>query len=57
MRYLLNIELRNESFEMLDQAWEETLMAVDIEPDVVLLDCLFSRHLEKSIFMKNALAL
>ena len=34
MNDLLNIELRSDSLQMFDQAWEETLMAMDIEPDM-----------------------
>ena len=35
MNDLLNTELPNDNFKMFDLAWEETLLAMDIEPDMV----------------------
>ena len=37
---LLNIELRSDSLKMFDQAWEETLMAMEIGLDRAFLESL-----------------
>ena len=38
MNDLLNIELRNDSLKMFDEAWEGTLMAKALVPDMALLE-------------------
>ena len=54
---LLNIELVNDKLKQFDDAWEETLMALEEEPEEDLLEGFYSRQLEKSIVMQNALEL
>ena len=57
MNDLLNIELRKDSLKMFDEAWEGTLMAKAIEPDMAFLEGPHCRLLEQSTIMKNILAL
>ena len=56
MNDLLNIELRNDSLKMFDQAWDETLMAMDIETNMAFVEGLYYRRLEKSTLMRNSSA-
>ena len=42
---------------MVDQGWEDTLMGMESELERDLLESLDHRQLEKSSFMKNAVAL
>ena len=44
----LNIALRSDSWKLFDQACEETLVAMEVEPAVELLEGLYDRPMEKS---------
>ena len=57
MNDLLNIDLVSDNLKEFDQAWEETLMALEKEPEVDLVEGLHHRQLEKWTLMQNALAL
>ena len=48
MNDFLNTEFCNDNLKMLDQAWEATLMAMDIELDMALLGGLHCGHFGKS---------
>ena len=50
---LLNIELRDGNLKMSDQAWDETLTAMDMKLEMAS----WKVQLDKSTIMKNALAL
>ena len=54
MNDLLNIEVVNDILKKFDQAWEETLMALEKEPEADLVEDLHQRQLEKSTLMQNA---
>ena len=41
---LLNIQLRNDNLMVFDTAWEETSMAMEIEPDMAFLEVLYHRQ-------------
>ena len=56
MNDLLNVELVNDSLKRFDQSWEETLMALEKEPEGDLVQGLYRRQLEKSTLKQNALA-
>ena len=57
MNDLLTVELRDDNLNMFDQAWEETLMAVENAPERDLLKSLYHRQLGKSTLVKSASAL
>ena len=44
----MNIALRSDSWKLFDQAWEETLVAMEVEPAVEPLEGLYDRPMEKS---------
>ena len=54
---LLNVELYNDNLEMLNQVWEEFLLALGYDLDEGVLENLCERQVKKSTLMKNAMTL
>ena len=52
-----SILLVNDNLKKFDQAWEESLMALEKEPEEDPLEGLYHRRVDKSIITQNALAL
>ena len=42
MNDLLSIELRNDDLKMVNQVWEQILMAMDMEPEMAFFDHFFT---------------
>ena len=53
----LNIKLHSCNLNIVDQAWEETLVGMQQEPENDFLGSLYHRHLKNTTLLKNALAL
>ena len=54
---MLNIELVNDNLKKFDQACDETLLALEKEPEADLLEGIYHRQLDKPTLMLNVLAL
>ena len=53
---LPNIEVRNDNLKRFQQAWEETWIVVEKEPERDFLDSFYRRHLDQLTRVKNALS-
>ena len=57
VRDLVALELKGDNLRAFDTAWDEILLAMKKEPEEEILESLYCKQLEKSLQLKNTMAL